>query len=295
MRVCVVGGAGFLGSHVADELTRQGHEVLIYDKELSRWLQPGQAHLQGDLSSITDLRYATKDCKFVFNFAALADINDALENPIETINVNILGNANLLEACRHNSVMRYIYASSVYVYSNEGGFYRCSKQAAESYIEEYSKYYGQDFTILRYGSLYGPRSNRANGIYRIIENAIKSKKISYQGSKESIREYIHVYDAAASSVLSMDDRFRNETLTLTGDQPMRVLDMLEMLAEILSIKTPIEFVDGPQPGHYIRTPYHYSNKIGKKFNPQLHVDIGQGLLQLIDEITHAESPVLRRN
>ena len=73
---------------------------------------------------------------------------------IETVETNILGNVHVLEACRVNNVKRFIYGSTVYVYSREGNFYRCSKQAAEGYVEEYRSAYNLDYTILRYGSLY---------------------------------------------------------------------------------------------------------------------------------------------
>ena len=74
---------------------------------------------------------------------------------------------------RQTDFNRYIYASTVYVYSRDGGFYRCSKQAAEHYVEEYQRSYGLDYTILRYGSLYGPRSDHRNGLYRIVKNALE--------------------------------------------------------------------------------------------------------------------------
>jgi UDP-glucose 4-epimerase len=70
---------------------------------------------------------------------------------------------------------------------------------------------------------------------------------------------------------------------LTGQEPMRVQDLLEMLAEILGFDG-VQFVSGEQPGHYVRTPYAYQPKLGRKYVPPMHVDLGQGLLQLINEI-----------
>ena len=92
-----------------------------------------------------------------------------------------MGNLNVLEACRTNNVRRFIYASTVYVHSRQGGFYRCSKQASEAYVEEYQKIFGLDYTILRYGSLYGPRADHNNGLYRIIKSALENGKVSYEG------------------------------------------------------------------------------------------------------------------
>jgi hypothetical protein len=83
----------------------------------------------------------------------------------------------------------------IYVYSRDGGFYQCSKQSAEHYVEEYQRRYGLDYTILRYGSLYGPRSDHRNGLWRIVKSALDAGGVSYQGSSEEIRDYIHVEDA----------------------------------------------------------------------------------------------------
>ena len=128
--------------------------------------------VEGDLLDLERLEKAVSGADAVYNFAALADLNVALNKPLQTVKINILGNVQVLEACRRQSVKRFIYASTVYVYSREGGFYRCSKQAAENYVEEYQKVYQFDYTVLRYGSLYGPRSNESNGIYRVVKEAL---------------------------------------------------------------------------------------------------------------------------
>jgi UDP-glucose 4-epimerase len=284
MRVCVIGGSGFLGSHVADQLSNTGHDVSIYDRVPSPWLQSGQTMQIGDLLDFSALQEAVKDCDAVYNFAALADLNDALDKPIETVQINVLGNVQVLEACRQQGVKRFVYASTVYVYSRKGGFYRCSKQAAEHYTEEYQQVHGLDYTILRYGSLYGPRADHSNGLYRIVKKALETGVLRYEGNPDSLREYIHVEDAARASVAALNDDFRNQSVVLTGQEPMRVLDLLEMLAEILGMKNAIEFIPGEQLGHYVRTPYAYQPKLGRKYVLPMHVDLGQGLLQLIDVV-----------
>jgi len=284
MRVCVIGGSGFLGSHVADQLSAEGHEVVIYDRRTSPWILARQTMVLGDLLAFDSLQEAVEGCDAVYNFAALADLNEALDKPIETVKINILGNVNVLEACRQQRVKHFVYASTIYVYSREGGFYRCSKLAAENYVEEYQQLYGLDYTILRYGSLYGPRADQSNGLYRIVKNALETGVLRYEGSPDTLREYIHVEDAARASVAALNDDFRNQSVVLTGQEPMRVLDLLEMLAEILGLRNAVEFIPGEQPGHYVRTPYAYQPKLGRKYVPPMHVDLGQGLLHFIDVV-----------
>jgi len=280
----ILGGSGFLGSHVADKLSDAGYQVRVFDQRSSPWIRPDQEMILGDLLNQGEVSDAIQGADVVYNFAALADLNEGLNNPLETVRINVLGNAHVLEACRLHHVKRFVYASTVYVYSRDGGFYRCSKQASEHYVEEYQKAYGLDYTILRYGSLYGPRSDSSNGLYRIVKKAIQTGLLEYQGSADSLREYIHVDDAALASIAALDKDFRNQSIILTGQEPMRVLDMLEMLAEILGLQNAVKFIPGEQLGHYVRTPYAYQPKLGRKYVPPVHVDLGQGLIQLINEI-----------
>ena len=289
-KAVVVGGSGFIGSHVADHLADAGYRVTIYDKTESPWLKPEQAMVMGDIQDSDKLNHSIAGAEVVYNFAALADLNQALEEPIKTVNINILGNLNVMEACHAHGVKRFIYASTVYVHSREGGFYRCSKQASEAYVEEYQKIYGLDYTILRYGSLYGPRADETNGLYRIVKSALETGAIKYEGDMDAMREYIHVDDAARASIDAINDEFRNESVVLTGQEPMKVIDLLKMLSEILGLsEKSIEFVEDNYAGHYIRTPYSYQPKLGRKYIPPMHVDLGQGLLQVINELSKVSS------
>lgn len=281
---CVLGGSGFLGSHVADKLSDAGYKVRIFDQLSSKWIRAGQEMILGNLLNQSEVNEAIQGTEVVYNFAGLADLNEGLRKPLETVRINVLGNTHVMEACRRFDVKRFVYASTVYVNSRDGGFYRCSKQASEHYVEEYQKSYGLNYTILRYGSLYGPRADASNGMYRIVKKALESGFIEYEGSPDSLREYIHVEDAALASVDALGDDFCNQSVVLTGQEPMRVLDMLEILAEILGLRDAVKFIPSKQPGHYIRTPYAYQPKLGKKYVLPMHVDLGQGLLQVISEL-----------
>ncbi len=288
-KVVVVGGSGFIGSHVADHLSDEGYKVVLYDKIKSKWKRKDQEMIVGDVQDGEKLSQVIAGAEVVYNFAAISDLNKALDQPLKTLNINVLGNLNVMQAAHAHGVKRFFYASTIYVHSREGGFYRCSKQASEAYVEEYQKIYGLDYTILRYGSLYGPRADETNGLYRVVKSALDNGIVRYQGDVDSMREYIHVDDAARASVDALHDDFKNESIVLTGQEPMRVIDMLRMLVEILGLPTDsVEFVDGNYAGHYVRTPYSYQPKLGRKYIPPVHVDLGQGLLQVINEISQKE-------
>ena len=289
-KIVVFGGSGFLGSHVADELTSRDHEVVIFDSLNSPYLKPTQSMVLGDLESYDDVLSATTGADAVFNFAAIADITVASQNPLRSCRVNVLGNLNVLEACRVAAVQKFVLASSVYVNSSEGQFYKCSKIAAENYTKEYQKLYGLQCTILRYGSLYGPRADKNNGVRKIIEAAINEQNIRYRGDRDAVRQYIHVRDAAFSTAECLKNKYENQTFVISGHETIRVEDFLKLVAEILGkpLDT-IEFENTLIDGHYIKTPFSYEPELSKKIFPEAQTELAEGILQLIKQMDKQET------
>lgn len=281
MKILIIGGSGFLGSFVADELSKKKHSVTILDKVKSKYINISQKQIILDIKKLGENKKILNNIDVVYYFSGLSDLNDCKTKPVETVNENILPLVSLLKLCCEKKIKRFIFASTVYVNSSEGNFYKSSKIASESYIKEFSKIYGLKYTILRYGSIYGPRSDNKNGLYRIISNAIKKKKLIYEGSKFSVREYIHVQDAAKASVDMLENKFQNKTYVLTGQDTVRVMDLLHSINEIMKNKFKIHFAEKKFDGHYIRTPYSYDEDIGKKYKRSSYIDMGQGLIQLI--------------
>ena len=284
MKAIVFGGSGFLGSHVADCLSEQGFNVLVFDLVKSPYLKKNQGMIIGDIQDFKKVVNAVKECDYVYNFAGIADVDIASKEPLNTIKANILGNSNILEACRMNSVKRFVFASTVYVYSDLAPFYRSSKQACELITEDYYKIFGLNYTILRYGSLYGKRGNEFNFIYKIIKQAINEGKITREGDGEEIRDYINVLDAARCSIEILAEEFQNQYVMLTGTQSTKVKDLLTMIKEIFHGNIEIEYLPRTNHGHYEITPYSFRPRVAKKFVSNYYHDLGQGILDVIHEI-----------
>jgi UDP-glucose 4-epimerase len=283
-KVLVTGSSGFIGSHVADALQEQGFSVVLFDVVPSKYKSKSQEEFIGDILKSGDIEKAMEGCDLVYHFAAQADIGASSGIPAKTITANIIGTQNILEAARKHKVKRFMFASTIYVYSELGSFYRVSKQACEKIIEEYQREFDLDYTILRYGSLYGPRANEFNFISNSLLQALKNKKIVRRGDGNEVREYIHVKDAARLSVDALDDKFRNKHLIITGHQQIRIKDLLIMIKEILGGEIEIEFGDEEELNHYEITPYNYKPQIAKKIIPNTYYDLGQGLMDQIYDL-----------
>lgn len=284
MKITVFGGSGFLGSHLADVLSEAGHETTVFDLKPSPWLRPDQKMIVGDILDLTQVEKALKNTEIVYNFAGISDLEAAAEDPIATVRYNILGNTHLLEASRKAGIRRFIFASSLYVYSDGGGFYRCGKAAAELYVETYHRQYGLDYTILRYGSLYGPRADTRNGLYRILRQAIETGRIDYRGKKDALREYIHVEDAARCSLEILRPQYANTHVILTGQQSLAVSDVFRMIEEILGHPIECQYLEEDPGIHYSITPYSFRPHPAKRISPRQTTDLGQGILHLAAEI-----------
>ena len=284
-KVLVIGGSGFVGSHTCDSLSESGYQVTVFDSLQSNWIKEDQKMIVGDMMDNGSLRSAIKDKDFVFHFGGIADIGDADKNPYETINLNVMGVMKSLLACKEMGVPRFIYGSTMYVFSPYGSMYRASKQASETIIEAFSEQYGLKYTFLRYGSLYGPRAQTWNGLRNRVETIVSKKKLTYYGNGREEREYIHIKDAAEMSVKALSDEYVNQAITLTGSQVISSKALIEMIFEIANIKPDIQFKnhDLRDSNHYIKTPYRYTPKQSKKILPSKYIDFGQGLLEVIEE------------
>lgn len=284
MKIIVVGGAGFLGSHVADALSDEGHDVTVFDIRQSSYLRADQKMIQGDILDLDNLEKIIDGYDVVYHFAGIADIDECSSRPVDTVRYNILGTVHLLEASRKANIKRFVFGSSAYVYSDSGFFYRSSKQACESFIENYAELYDLKYTCLRYGSLYGTRADDRNSIYRLLRQALQNGEITYHGTGDELREFIHVKDAAQISLQILEPEFENQHIILTGNEKMRYRDLLEMIREMVGPKLQVNIVPSKRKAHYKVTPYNFSPKLGRKLVNNPHIDLGQGLLLCLAEI-----------
>ena len=280
MKIGIIGGHGFLGLALSNLLKKRKIDGQLFDIKKNDFYP---SSIIGDILQPKSLEKFIKGKDYIFNFAGLSDLNKSLNNPKESAQQNIIGTLNVLNLCKKHKIKKYIHASTVYVNGNKGSFYRCSKKAAEDFIIEYFKQFKLKYSIIRFGSLYGPGSDSKNGLFRIIYSAIKNKTISYEGNKENIREYIHIDDAANACFLAITKKFDNKVLVASGLYPIKIQDLANMISEIIGVKK-IKFRNKIEVGHYKFSPYNIENNSVEKIILQTYVDLGQGIGQVAEEI-----------
>ena len=291
-KVVVFGGNGFIGSYVVEELLSKGFDVISADLNPSRYVDE-KYFSKCDILDADTVKMLVKDASVVYNFAGFANLDDAIANPVKALELNVMGNLNILEACKTHHVKRFVYASSAYAMSDKGSFYGISKLTSEKLTEEYYKKFGVEFTIVRYGSVYGERDYHNNYIYNLLKNSVLTGEINHSGDGEEIREYIHAADVAKLAVdIIASDEFINEHIILTGVERMQRKELFDMVNEILGNTLSIHLNDDGYHNHYKTTPYSFHPTRSKKLVANPYIDMGQGLLECLKDIEENNSEVI---
>jgi UDP-glucose 4-epimerase len=263
MNIGVIGGSGFIGSHVVDKLLEHDHEVTVFDI-----MKPSRDDVRHIYIDITDL---SKTCvaltgyyDVVYMLAAMADVNDIYKNPVEAGEVNILGVAHILEAARRSNIGRVILASTVWVYemasrdavdedtplvlARTKHVYTASKVAAELYCHAYQQLYQQNFTILRYGVPYGPRARGGTVVSVFVRKALNNEPLTIFGDGSQYRNFLYVEDLAEGNVAALSKVAVNQTYNLEGARPVTVKEVAETVKKLLG-DVAIEYKEA-RPGDY---------------------------------------------
>lgn len=285
--ILVFGGFGFLGYYLLKELIARDYTLTVVDIKEDLEFKGVVKYINCDISNKNEVDkiFSNNTYDIVYNLAGFANLDFAIKNPLKTMQLNIIGNIHILDACIKYSIEKFIYASSAYAMSNKGSFYGISKLASEKIIEEYHEKYNLDFTILRYGSVYSERPYENNYIYNLVKKAVLTNSIEHIGDGDEIREYIHAADAAKLSVDVIEtDEFNNLHVILTGTERMKRLELFNMINEILNNKVNINCNNLGLHNHYRFTPYSFEPSLSRKLIANPHIDMGQGLLECIRSV-----------
>lgn len=291
MKALVTGGSGFLGHYIVRHLLAQNIETVIFDLRRTEDPEYGEnassklTFIEGDILDKDALMSAMEGCSLVFHTAAIAEIDETRKNPTKTIEINIMGTAKCLEVAQKCKVKRFLYASSVYTGGNWGSFYRVSKTAGELLVKTYAEEFGLEYTILKYGSLYGREANHWNFIYGVCKSLLETGEYTYTSSPDSVREYIHIDDAARETVsLALSPEFRDRSVLITGHQRLKITELFDTLEEILGKKIQIHYAPINPPRHYVRTPYSFNHEVPTRINLSQYIDISEGILDCLNEV-----------
>lgn len=246
MRVLVTGGSGFIGSHVVDKLRDKEIEVRVYDTLIPTYRKDIEFY-QGSILDMAALSFAMSDIDAVFHLAAVADVKDVYNEPHYAESINVRGTANVLEAARKANVKRIIYGSTTWVYSEAKEddvdeatplhaplhFYTATKLAGEYYCQSYSKLYGLEFVILRYGIPYGPRARDGAVIPIFVKKALNGEPLTIAGDGLQFRKFVYVEDLAEGNVLALKNIAKDKIYNLDGQESITIKQIAEAIKKMI--------------------------------------------------------------
>ena len=231
MGILVTGGSGFIGSHVVDKLIENNLDVTIFD--IVKPHRRDVAFIKGSIESVDGLNAAMKDVEYVFHIAAFSNINKVVERPLKAVDLNIMSTAKVLEAARMLNVKRVIYASSYFIDSGRGHLYTSTKAASEMICKDYNTLYGLPFTILRYGTAYGPRSRSEDVVSIFVKKALSHHPLTIHGNGNQSRNFIYVEDLAEGNVASLKGIAKNKTYNLESTRAITVMEVAETVKKLI--------------------------------------------------------------
>ena len=246
MKALVTGGSGFIGSHVVDKLIDKGIEVRVYDGVMPTFRKDIE-YYQGSILDRTSLGFAMHGIDAVFHLAAVADVKDVYNDPYNAEAIYVRGTINVLEAARGAGVKRIIYGSTTWVYSeavpNEVDettplhapthLYTATKLTGEYYCRSYSKLYGMEITILRYGIPYGPRARDGAVVPIFVRKALNGESLTIAGDGSQFRKFVYVEDLAEGNVLGLRNIAVNKIYNLDGKEKVTIKQIAETIKKIL--------------------------------------------------------------
>ena len=293
-QILIFGGSGFIGKHLSEILIRKNFGVTIFDLEKVD-LNKNAKFIKGNILDIKSVDKAIKGKDIIYHFAGEADIYAANFFPLNAVKKNILGTTNILEGAVKHKVKRFIFASSIYVFSEQGGVYRTTKQSCELLIENYSKIFGLKYTNLRFGSIYGTGANNFNFIYKMLNDAILQKKMIRNGDGSEVRNYINVLDVAKYCTIAMQKKYENKNVMLLGKEKKTIKQVLNLIRSLLGDDIKIKYTGKRDFAHYKTTPFNFRPRKAELLNEFVEINFKQGLQSIIKEIFQKKNDKKNKN
>jgi UDP-glucuronate 4-epimerase len=265
MKILITGGAGFIGSNLANKLIERGDKVVIidnfndyYDPQLKRdrlkYILKGKKYklYKGDIRDVKLLEkiFRTEKLDKVMSLAAMAGVRSSLLDPMLYEEVNVRGTLNLLEMSRKYKIKNFVYASSSSVYGNNKKVpfsesdsvdtpispYAATKKSTELLAHVYSHVYGLPTTGLRYFTVYGPWGRPDMGVFKFIENMLKGKTIEIFNFGKMRRNFTYIDDIVSGTIKVIDANLKYGIMNIGGDRDEALMDYIGAIERYTGIK-----------------------------------------------------------
>lgn len=306
-RIFITGGAGFIGTHLVKRLV-EDNEVVVYDtlqrnalKKTNLLEHPHLKLIQGDVLDINKLNSAITDSNILVHLAAIAGVDNVIQNPAKTLSINLVGTYNVLQACiALDKLERFIYASTSEVFgdraynvdesheTSQGSVgearwtYAVSKLAGEHFCYSYYKQFGIPAVIVRPFNVYGPGQVGLGAVHAFVLRAVKNEDLIIYGDGSQIRSWCYIDDLVDGLCLCLDNNQAIGHAFNIGDprSTVTVYDLAKRVISLSGATSKIRFQKRTYVDIEIRVPNIDKARVMLGFQPQ--VDLDEGIKRTID-------------
>jgi UDP-glucose 4-epimerase len=301
MRILVTGGAGFIGSNLSKRLVNDGHQVVILDNllrgnKLDKLTFNAIEFINGDVRDFETVNNAAKGCDVIFHFAAVLGVDIVADNPVETMDVEVIGTRNIVNAALINNVQQVLYASTSGIYGHTSfenllteeilvdpkTSYAMAKRYNEIYLASHYEEKKINVISLRFFNVYGHNQDNRMVVPRFFEQAKNNEPITIFGTGKQTRDFTYIDDTVEACVRLMNIKGCH-IVNIANENEWCIEDLGLKIVELTGSTSSIQYIDAPKK----RYDYEVERRVGSSLKLQAmtgykpETNLAEGLLKII--------------
>jgi UDP-glucose 4-epimerase len=303
MKILITGGAGFIGSNLAKRLVNEGHDIVVLDSllrgnKLEKDTYSKVKFIKGDVRDLSLVTEASKNCDLIFHFAAVLGVDIVADNPVETMDVEVIGTRNVVEAAFVNNVKKIMYASTSGIYGHSAienalteevlvdprTSYAMAKRYNEIYLASHHEEKGLNVISLRFFNVYGKNQDNRMVVPRFFEQAISGEDITVFGSGNQTRDFTYIDDTVEACVQLMNVNGCH-IVNIANEAEWCITELAQKIKSITESNSKITYLEAPKKryDYEVERRVGSSEKLHKLTNFKPMTSLGEGLSMILED------------
>ncbi len=308
-KILVTGGAGFIGSHLVKYLVRQGNKVVVLDNllrgnKIDSDIFNQIEFVKGDVRDFETVNRLSHNCEYVYHFAAVLGVDIVADKPIETMDTEVIGMKNVVDAALLNKVKKVIYASTSGIYGHSAiersvteniqvdprTSYAMAKRYNEIYLKAAYEEKGLNSISVRFFNVYGDNQDNRMVIPRFFEQAMNNEPITVFGKGNQTRDFTYIDDTIKACILLAEKINGCEIFNVANENESNIYDLAVLIKEATKSNSEIILVDAPKKryDYEVERRFGSSDKLFKAIGFKPHTDLKEGLKHIYASILKAK-------
>lgn len=304
MRILITGGAGFIGSNLTKRLVNEGHEITVLDSllrgnKLDKDTYSKINFIKGDVRDAQLMIDASKGCDLIIHFAAVLGVDIVADNPVETMDVEVIGTRNAIMAAEINNIKKIMYASTSGIYGHSAienalteevlvdprTSYAMAKRYNEIYLASHHEEKGLNVISLRFFNVYGHNQDNRMVVPLFFEQSLKNEPITVFGTGKQTRDFTYIDDTVEACIRLMELEGCH-IVNIANEAEWCISELAVKIKEIANSESEIIYIDAPKK----RYDYEVERRVGSSdkllkltgYKPLTSLDEGLKMIQLIN-------------